>query len=334
MDNYKKYLKYKYKYQKLKNKLGGSGEDNLDVPTKKFIDHVEKLNLPSLDQIPLNLTRLYSKISNPPANIPVNVMDTKILDISVRILRPINNVNTLPVIIYYHGGGGVLGNVNTHDRLIKQLCIQTNAVIVFVNYSLAPEAKFPVQIIQCYEIANYVYNNPLEFNINKDNLVLCGDSAGGNLAIGVTLLAKQNKSFKIKHQVLLYPATSSDLNSPSYHEFADAPLLNKRSMEFFRKSYMDNPQDGNNILISPIKATIEQLKDLPPSLFIIPENDPLRDDTEAYAHKLMQAGNTVSAMRILGTIHGFLTIKALKDDPVTKTCISIIVTQLKTIFEN
>jgi acetyl esterase len=161
-----------------------------------------------------------------------------------------------------------------------------------------------------------------------------GDSAGGNIAIAVTLMSKFNNGPKIKYQILAYPATNSDKNSQSYNDFKDGPSLNGRIMEFFLESYLGDLNKKDDIFVSPLKSTNEQLSNLPNALIITAENDPLRDDGEAYAHKLMQANVDVYAIRIIGSIHGFLTIESLKQSPSYKSTINLIINQIKNIINN
>jgi acetyl esterase len=253
-------------------------------------------------------------------------------NINLRIIRPLESKGILPVILYFHGGGWILGNENTHDRLVRALAIGSNAAVVFVKYTLSPEAQYPVALEQGYAALNYLVQNARTLNLDTSKIVVAGDSVGGNMATALTMLVKERKGPKITFQLLFYPVTNADFTTPSYQKYAQGPWLTKAAMEWFWDAYAPDKEARKNPLISPLQATLQQLKNLPPALIITDENDVLRDEGEAYAHKLMQAGVRVKSMRCLGTIHDFLMLNALANTPAAKEAMDLAVTTLRHVF--
>jgi acetyl esterase len=266
--------------------------------------------------------------SQPVAKLPANV-EERVLpvgpngEVSVRIYRPQGSKGLLPVVMYFHGGGWVLGSKHTHDRLLRDLVNSTSAAFVFVNYTPSPEAQFPIAIEQDYAATRYIAEHGQEFGFDASRLAVAGDSVGGNMVAVVTQLAKQRKGPAIRYQVLFYPVTDAAMNTSSYSEFADGPWLTRRAMEWFWDAYAPNQDDRKKTTASPLAATLEELSGLPPALVIVDENDVLRDEGEAYAKKLIQAGVEVTAMRVLATHHDFALLNALADTPATKATIQL-----------
>src|SRR5215468_6533175 len=245
-------------------------------------------------------------------------------EVSVRIYRPPNAKGPLPVVMYFHGGGWVLGSKNTHDRLVRDLVNGTNAAFVFVSYTPSPEAQFPVPVEQCYAATKYVAENGKDLGLDPSRLALAGESVGGYTTAVVAQLAKERSGPVIRCQVLMYPVTDSSMSQPSYDEFADGPWLTKAGMAWFWDAYAPNKADRKKTMASPLSATIEQLKGLPPALVITDENDILRDEGEQYARKLIQAGVEVTPMRVLATHHDYALLNALADTPATKVTVQIV----------
>ena len=225
--------------------------------------------------------------------------------------------------MYYHGGGWVLGSKNTHDRLLRDLVNNTNAAFVFVNYTPSPEAQFPVPIEQGFAAAKYVSEHGDELGFDTTRLAVAGDSVGGNMAAVVAQLAKERKGPTIRYQVLFYPVTDASLSQGSYKEFANGPWLTTAAMKWFWDAYAPNKADRKKTMASPLEATVEQLKGLPPALVIVDENDILRDEGEEYARKLIRAGVDTTAVRILATFHDFAMLNALAGTNATKTAVEL-----------
>ena len=234
-------------------------------------------------------------------------------EVSIQIVRPPGTRNTnLPAVVYLHGGGWVLGGSDTHDRLIRELANGAQVAIVFVNYTLSPEARYPVSLEQAYAAAKWVAENGQTINVNPTQLAVAGDSVGGNMATAVTLLAKERGGPSIK--LLFYPVTDANFDTPSYMAYQDGYFLTREGMKWFWDNYTTDGTNRKEPTVSPLQASTEQLKGLPPTLIINGELDVLRDEGEAYAHKLMEAGVVVTAVRYHGTIHDFVML-----NPITKT---------------
>jgi acetyl esterase/lipase len=242
---------------------------------------------------------------------------------SVTIYRPKGLNGRLPVVMYYHGGGWVLGSKNTHDRLLRDLVNRTNAAFVFVNYTPSPEAQFPVPIEQGFAAAKYVAEHGDELGFDSARLAVAGDSVGGNMTAVVAQLAKERKGPTIRYQVLFYPVTDASMSQASYKEFANGPWLTTAAMKWFWDAYAPNKGDRKKPMASPLAATIEQLKGLPPALVIVDENDILRDEGEEYARKLIQAGVETTAVRVLATTHDFVMLNPLAGTAATKAAIEL-----------
>ncbi len=275
--------------------------------------------------------------SGPVKKLPAQIEDRTIPggptgEISIRIIRPKQGTGKLPVVMYFHGGGWILGNKNTHDRLVREIANGAKAAVVFVNYAPSPEAKYPTAIEQAYTATKYIAEHGKTLNLDSTRLAVAGDSVGGNMAAVVTLLAKERGGPKINHQVLFYPVTDANLDNPSYKEFANDPWLTKPAMEWFWSAYVPDVAERKKPTISPLQAPIDQLKGLPPALVITDENDVLRDEGEAYAHKLSQAGVSVTAMRYLGTIHDFVMLNTIMDTPAARSAIGLANANLQRAF--
>ncbi|BAN22113.1 alpha/beta hydrolase [Caballeronia insecticola] len=242
--------------------------------------------------------------------------------IALRIVRPEHAKGALPVIMYFHGGGWVLGDKNTHDRLVREIANGAQATVVFVDYDRSPETKYPVPIEQAYAATRYVADHAKAFNVDASRMAVAGDSVGGNMTAAVTLLAKERGGPALRAQVLFYPVTDASFDDGSYTEFANGPWLTRDAMKWFWDAYAPNAADRAKITASPLRASLDELKGLPPALVITDENDVLRDEGEAYGRKLSQAGVPVTSVRYNGTIHDFVMLNALAETPATRAAIA------------
>jgi acetyl esterase len=249
--------------------------------------------------------------------------------VPVRIVRPAGAVDVLPAVIYIHGGGWILGDRNTHDRLVREIAVGTGAAVVFVDYDRSPEARYPVAIEQAYAATRYVVDHAADLRIDPSRLAVAGDSVGGNMAAALTLMARHRRGPKIAFQVLLYPVTNSDFDTASYTRFADGPWLTKRAMQWFWDAYLPDPAARKQPTASPLNASLHELAGLPEALVIVDENDVLRDEGEAYARRLSDAGVRVTSTRYNGTIHDFAMLNALADTPAARGAIAQAVGALK-----
>ena len=275
--------------------------------------------------------------SAPVDKLPVDIEDLVIEGgpsgrISIRILRPKNAPTTLPVIQYNHGAGWVFGNNLTHDRLIRELAVGAEAAVVFPNYSLSPEAKYPIAIEECYAVLQWIADKGAENGLDPMRIAVAGDSVGGNMSIAVNLMTKERRGPRVQLQLLFYPVTDASFDTDSYYQFAEGYFLRRDAMMWFWDQYIGNPQQREEITASPLRARIEQLKGLPPTLLINAEADVLRDEGEAFANKLRKAGVPVTAVRFQGTIHDFVMLNPLSESQTARGAISLATTWLRQGF--
>ncbi|NMN99010.1 alpha/beta hydrolase [Antrihabitans stalactiti] len=232
--------------------------------------------------------------------------------VKVRIVRPAGATGTLPVVFYIHGAGWVFGNAHTHDRLVRELAVGAHAAVVFPEYDLSPEAKYPTAIEQNYAAAQWVVAHGSEKGLDATRFAAVGDSVGGNMTAVLALMAKDRGDVTITQQVLLYPVTNANFDTGSYHQFAEHYFLARDGMKWFWDQYTDNDAQREEIYASPLRASVDQLAGLPPALVITAEADVLRDEGEAYAAKLRAAGVPVTQVRFGGVIHDFMMLNALR----------------------
>jgi acetyl esterase/lipase len=250
--------------------------------------------------------------------------------VRARIVRPAGATGTLPVILYIHGAGWVFGNAHTHDRLVRELAVGTGAAVVFPEYDLSPEARYPVAIEQNYAVAQWIVKQGDTKDLDGSRLAVAGDSVGGNMTAALTLMAKERGDVPLLFQVLFYPVTDAAFDTGSYHQFATGYFLRRDAMQWFWDQYTTDPAQRAEITASPLRATTEQLTGLPPALVITGEADVLRDEGEAYANKLRQAGVPVTAIRFQGIIHDFVMLNALRETHAAEAAINQAVAMLRT----
>jgi acetyl esterase len=299
----------------------------LESTTQKFIDSLAGAK-PIYTLGPQAAREVLLGAQSGPVELPAVSIADRVLPVGptghtrIRVIRPEHVNHTLPVILYFHGAGWVMGDTKTHDRLVRDLATGAQAAVVFVDYERSPENRYPVAIEQDYAVTDYVAKHPKEFNVDASRLAIAGDSVGGNMAAVVSLLAKERKGPAIKAELLFYPVTDAAMMDGSYQTFAKGPWLTKPAMEWFWDAYLPDVAARNDVHVSPLNATAEQLKGLPPALVITAENDVLRDEGEAYARKLTAAGVTVTSTRYNGTIHDFVMLNALADTPAAGAAIA------------
>ncbi len=308
----------------------------LTVETRQFLDELAKLNPPPLYTLTPQQARkvLSDTQAMKVEKLPADLEDIKLPagptgEVDIRVIRPAGNHDRLPVVFYFHGGGWVMGDKETHDRLVRELAVGAGAAIVFVNYTPSPEAQFPVPIEQDYAAMEYVVKNADRFNIDISRLAVAGDSVGGNMAAVMTLLAKRHGAIKIRFQLLIYPVTDADFDNPSYQAYGDGPWLTKKAMEWFWDQYLPDKSRRKDITACPLQATREQLQGLPEAFIITDQNDVLCFEGEAYAHKLEEAGVKVTAVRCNGTFHDFMMLNPLADSSPTRAAVAQAVWALK-----
>ncbi|MEU2268662.1 alpha/beta hydrolase [Streptomyces olindensis] len=250
--------------------------------------------------------------------------------VRARIVRPAGATGTLPVVIYLHGAGWVFGNAHTHDRLVRELAVGARAAVVFPEYDLSPEARYPVAIEQNFAVAQWVVAQGATKGLDATRIAVAGDSVGGNMTAALTLMAKQRGGIPLVQQVLFYPVTDASFDTGSYHQFATGYFLRRDGMQWFWDQYTTDEAERAQITASPLRATTEQLAGLPPALVITAEADVLRDEGEAYAGKLRAAGVPVTAVRFQGVIHDFVMLNALRETHAAEAAITMAADTLRT----
>ena len=209
----------------------------------------------------------------------------------VRIVRPPDAAGTLPVILYMHGGGWVLGNADTHDRLVRELAVGTGAAVVFVEYDRSPEAHYPVAIEQGYATAQWIVREGAANRLDPDRMAVAGDSVGGGMTAALALMASERGDVRFVQQSMYYPVTDAAMDTGSYEQFAEGYFLSAKAMAWFWDAYLPDVERRSEPYASPLRASDEQLAGLPPAFVIVDEADVLRDEGEAYAARLRAAGS-------------------------------------------
>ena len=239
-------------------------------------------------------------------------------EINLNIVRPAGIKETLPVFIFIHGGGWVLGDYPTHRRLVRDLVVLSGCAAVFINYTRTPEAVYPHQINEIYAALKWVAENGDEINVDGKNLAIVGNSVGGNMTAVTTLMAKEKGGPEIKLQILLWAIVDADFETESYKEFGERRFLSTPLMKWMYDLYIPDPEKRKEIYASPLQATTDQLKGLPPALVVTGESDVLRDEAENYARKLDAAGVETVNVRYAGMIHDFGMLNGLAHLPQVK----------------
>jgi acetyl esterase len=249
--------------------------------------------------------------------------------VRVRLVRPAESKELLPVVMFFHGGGWILGDANTHDRLARELAIGAHATIALVEFGRAPEDQYPVAIEEAYAATKHIAERSVSLNLDGSRIAIVGDSSGGNIAAAVTLLCKERRGPKINFQILFCPVTDANFESASYRRFQNGPWLTREAMERSWNAYLPNKVGRNAITAAPVRATTDQLRELPDALVITAESDVLRDEGEAYARKLWEAGARVTCARFLGTIHDFVMLNAIADTPAARGAVALATAALR-----
>jgi acetyl esterase len=226
-------------------------------------------------------------------------------DLTLRVYQPreARPGERFPVLAWFHGGGFVIGNLDTHDHACRALANQADCMVVAVDYRLAPECKFPAAVDDCMAAVRWLALHAPEIGADPARIALGGDSAGGNLAAVCAILARNDGYPKLAHQLLIYPCTAPEPETPSHHKFAEGYVLTRNSITWFYKQYVRSPREFNDFRFAPLVA--EDLSNLPPALVLVAGYDPLRDEGVDYAKRLIEAGNRVTLVNYEGIVHGF-----------------------------
>lgn len=276
----------------------------------KFLDLLNQLKNPPMESLPIDVTRraliLGSAVKRPPAKLAR--METRSIpgpdggELKIRLYWPVGDAPSAAC-LYFHGGGWVLNNIDTHDDLVQRLTEASGCLFVSVDYRLAPEHKYPAAVEDAYYALNWVAQHAAELQIDPQKIAVSGDSAGGNIAAALCLMTRDRGGPDIAFQALIYPITDCDFERPSYRDNADGYFLTTAQMIWFWNHYVRSAEQMREPYASPIRGS---LRGLPPALILTAEFDPLRDEGEAYAAALREAGVSVEMHRYDGMIHAFL----------------------------
>jgi acetyl esterase/lipase len=305
-----------------------SKDANIESNIRDFLKVLNSGTGKPIEQLPIKEAR--AVLSDAQASVKVDISGITVTEktivsdgqsIKLNIVKPENVKGILPVFMFFHGGGWVLGDFPTHQRMVRDLVVESGAAAVFVNYTRSPEAHYPIAINQAYAATKWVAENGKEIGVDGKRLAVAGNSAGGNMATVVALMAKERKGPAIKLQVLFWPVTDANFETESYNLFAEGRFLTKSLMMWMWDNYTSDPKERQEIYASPLQASKSQLKGLPRALVQTAENDILRDEGEAYARKLDEAGVEVTATRYNGMIHDWGLLNALATIPGTKSAL-------------
>ena len=306
----------------------------VDRQVKAFLDTLNSKGGKPLEKLtPAAARRVLAEAQEgaklPPADVSEKTIDIDGQSIPLTIVRPEGTSGILPVFMFFHGGGWILGDYPTHERFVRDLVALSGAAAVFVNYTPSPEAHYPAAINQAYAATRWVADHGREIGVDGARLAVVGNSVGGNMAASVALQAKQKGAPDIRFQVLLWPVTDAGFDTVSYDSFADGYFLTRNMMKWFWDAYTTDPRQRREILASPLQATNSQLKGLPPALIQTAELDVLRDESEAYAQKLDAAGVDVTSTRYNSVIHDFGLLNALSEVPATRAALLQAATEIR-----
>ncbi len=247
----------------------------------------------------------------------------------LHIVKPAGAASGIPVFMFFHGGGWVLGDFPTHQRLVRDLVVELGAAAVFPDYTPSPEAHYPTAINQAYAATKWVAEHGGEIGVDGGRLAVAGNSVGGNMTAVVSLMAKDKGGPAIRFQALMWPVTNADFDTASYHEFADGYFLTRNMMIWFWESYLPDRARRGDKYASPLQAAAADLLGLPPALIQTAHSDVLRDEGEAYARKLNQAGVEVISVRYNGLIHDWGLLNPIAIVPEVRTAIAQVANELK-----
>lgn len=253
--------------------------------------------------------------------------------VKVHIMKPQQVTGKPGVLLFIHGGVWIVGNFQNHQRLLRDLVVGSGQIGVFVDYTSLPEARFPTQLDQSYAVLKWVATHAEEFGADGSRIAVAGNSVGGNMSAALTLMAKDRHGPRISYQVLMIPATDASVDTASYREFGTGRFLARAFMKYGWDLYAPDSKTRDNPYVSPLRASLQELNGLPPALVITAENDPLRDEGEAYARKLKEAGVSVIATRYNGMIHDFVLLNGIQANPEPQAAIRQMSAEIKAHLE-
>ena len=317
--------------------MSETSQYNLEKPAAELAAYLSQG--PALYELPLADVR--NAVDGAQAGVPMPDVDeawvtvpAEVGDVRVLIIKPPGAEAQLPVVLYMHGGGWILGSAGSHSRLAAELAVAAGAAVGFIDYALAPEARYPAQIGQCYAVARWVTEQGESHGLDPLRIAVAGDSAGGNMATVLCIMAKQRGDVNFVQQSMYYPMTDALTNedSESYRLFKDGPYGTAETMQWFWNTYLPDQDLRVESTVSPLRAKLDELKGLPPALVIVDENDILRDQGEAYASKLRDADVPTACVRFDGTMHDFMMLAALRDTETTRAAIDLAASTFRRAF--
>src|SRR6476661_5788399 len=319
--------------------MGETSQYNLDKAAAAVAEYLS--HGPPLYELPVADTR--KAIDDAQADETVPVPDVEeawvtvpaaVGDVRALIIKPRGAKEQLPAVLYMHGGGWIFGSVHSHGRLARELAVAADAAVVFIEYALAPEARYPVQIEQCYAVARWIGEQGGQHGLDPSRIAVAGDSAGGNMATVLCILAKRRGDVSFVQQSMYYPMTDALTSSDteSYRLFRDGPYGTADTMDWFWDTYLAGQDVRRDGTVSPLRATLDELTGLPPALVIVDENDVLRDQGEAYAGRLRDAGVPTASVRFNGTMHDFMMLSALSETASTQAAMDMAAAALRRAF--
>jgi acetyl esterase/lipase len=317
--------------------VSSTSKYNLEKPAAEMAAYLAQG--PGLSELPLaevrkSLEAAQAGLPKPDVDEAWITVPAEVGDVRVLLIKPRGVDGQLPVVLYMHGGGWIFGSAASHGRLAAELAVASRAAVAFIEYTLAPEAKYPVQIEQCYAVARWVTEQGDTHGLDSSRIAVAGDSAGGNMATVLCLMAKQRGDVKFVQQSMYYPMTDALTNqdSESYRLFKDGPYGDAKTMEWFWSTYLPDEELRSRSAVSPLRATLDELRGLPPALVIVDENDVIRDQGEAYATKLREADVPTASVRFNGTMHDFMMLAVLRDSETTHAAMSLAASTFRRAF--
>lgn len=300
----------------------------LETPAREFLSALAESGGPAIYDLSVEDARAVldgaqsGNPERPDAEISDAMLETPVGEVGVSIYRSSSLDPMPPVTLFIHGGGWILGNQGTHDRLVRELALASGTAVAFVHYTPSPEAQHPVAIEQAYAAAAWIAEHGSQLDLDGSRLAVAGDSVGGNMSAVVALLASRRGAPAIGQQVLFYPVTDADFDTGSYGRFAEGYFLTREAMRWFWDAYAPDHATRMDPTASPLRASLDELAGLPPTLVVTGEADVLRDEGEAYAARLREAGVSVTAVRYGGIIHDFVMLDALRDSNAARAAIA------------
>jgi acetyl esterase/lipase len=316
--------------------LDTDADPRLSRGVKAFLKALNSAGGPPLESLPPTEAR--EVLVNAQASVQVDLsgidesektITTNGYTIKLNVVRPAGVKGVLPVFIFIHGGGWVLGDYPTHKRMVRDLVVLSGMAAVFVNYTRTPDAMYPQAVNEIYAATRWVAEHGEEIELDGKNLAIVGNSVGGNMTAVTALKAREKGGPLIKLQILMWPIVDANFETESYKQFGEKRFLTKPLMKWMYDLYTTDPKERQEIYASPLRATIEQLKGLPPALIQVAESDILRDEGEAYGRKLDEAGVEVTTVRYNGMIHDFGLLNGLATEPATRSLFLHAAAQLK-----